>query len=89
MRSKSKLLRGMLHLALLTRVSLLVGAQQLDDEPLLLLAEDWVDGSDDPDLAADFDPVADDERLRLREAAGRHDRVAAAEFVAVEVHRPA
>lgn len=60
--------------------------EQLDDEPLFLFAEQWLDGSDDPGVAADLEPVADFERILRLEVAGRHDRLSLTKLVPVLGH---
>ncbi len=73
---------------------LLTVREQLDDEPLFLFTEDWLDSADDAGSATDLESIADLQRGLALEVSGRHDRLSATKLVSVlrhelSNHRPA
>jgi hypothetical protein len=65
---------------------LLTVQEQLDDEPLFLFAEQWIDGAHDPGSSTDLKPLANLEWLCTLEVAGRHDRLPSSKLVPVLRH---
>jgi hypothetical protein len=61
-------------------------SEELNDQSLLRLAEDWLDGTDDPGSAADLELSSHFEWLCPVEVTGCHDGISLPEFVSVLRH---
>ena len=53
------------------------------DQSHFVVAQQRLDGADDPDQSADHDPLADLERLLAAEVTGRRELVAATRLIAI------